>query len=283
MAARYHRALKSNPRPLSRTVEMLECVMNVSEGRDLDAIDRLVAVARPDLLDRHSDADHNRSVFTLAGSDAARRVARLAVAELDIRAHAGVHPRLGVVDVVPFVPLAGAGLAEALRARGDFAAWAVDELEVPCFLYGPERSLPAIRREAFKSLAPDVGPAEPHRTAGAMCVGARDALVAYNVWLADDDLTLARRIASEIRSPELRALGLRAGGGVQVSMNLVAPLRLGPAEAFDLVKARAPVGRAELVGLVPEAVLRSVEPARWVELDLAADRTVEARLAALRP
>jgi glutamate formiminotransferase len=260
---------------------MLECVMNVSEGRDHEALDRLDAVARPDLLDRHTDADHHRSVFTLAGIDAARRLARRAVAELDIRAHAGVHPRLGVVDVVPFVPLTGDGLTEAMLARDDFAAWAVAELEVPCFLYGPERSLPAIRREAFTSLAPDLGPSEPHRTAGAMCVGAREALVAYNVWLADDDLALARRIASAIRSPEVRALGLRAGGGVQVSMNLVAPRRLGPAEAYDFVSARAPIRRAELVGLLPEAVLRSVASTRWVELDLAADRTVEARLAAL--
>jgi glutamate formiminotransferase len=261
---------------------MLECVVNVSEGRDGDALDRLDAAARPDLLDRHSDADHHRSVFTLAGTDAARRLARRAVADLDIRTHAGVHPRLGVVDVVPFVPLAGVGLAEALVARDEFAAWAAAELGVPCFLYGPERSLPAVRRQAFTSLAPDVGPSEPHLTAGAMCVGAREPLVAYNVWLADDDLALARRIASEIRSPELRALGLRAGGGVQVSMNLVAPRRLGPADAYDLVAARAPVGRAELVGLLPEAVLRTVAPARWVELDLAADRTVEARLAARR-
>jgi glutamate formiminotransferase len=239
---------------------MLECVMNVSEGRDQAALDHLDAAARPDLLDRHTDADHHRSVFTLAGADAARRVARLAVDELDIRSHAGVHPRLGVVDVVPFVPLADDGLAEALRARDDFAAWAVEELGVPCFLYGPQRSLPAIRRDAFTSLAPDLGPAEPHPTAGAMCVGARDPLVAYNVWLADDDLALARRIASEIRSPLLRVLGLRAGGGVQVSMNLVAPRRLGPDEAYDLVAARAPVGRAELVGLLPEAFYT---PSRW--------------------
>ena len=260
---------------------MLECVMNVSEGRDDEALDRLDAVARPDLLDRHTDADHHRSVFTLVGTNSPRRVAHRAVAELDLRAHVGVHPRLGVVDVVPFVPLADAGLAEALQARDEFAAWAAAELDVPCFLYGPQRSLPDIRRNAFTSLPPDVGPSEPHLTAGAMCVGAREPLVAYNVWLADDNLDMARRIASEIRSPDLRTLGLRAGGGVQVSMNLVAPMRVGPGEAYDLVAARARVRRAELVGLVPEAVLRAVPATRWVELDLDADRTVEARLAGL--
>ncbi len=260
---------------------MLECVMNVSEGRDADVLERLDAAARPDLLDRHTDADHHRSVFSLLGTDAPRRLARRAVAELDLRSHTGVHPRLGVVDVVPFVPLADDGLTEALRARDDFAAWAAAELGVPCFLYGPRRSLPDIRRTAFTSLPPDVGPAEPHPTAGAMCVGAREPLVAYNVWLADDDVAIARRIASEIRSPELRALGLQAGGGVQVSMNLVAPKRLGPGDAFDLVAARARIRRAELVGLVPEAVLRAVPAARWAELDLGADKTVEARLAGL--
>jgi glutamate formiminotransferase len=260
---------------------MLECVMNVSEGRDDDALVRLDAVARPDLLDRHTDADHHRSVFSLVGTDAPRRLARRAVAELDLRAHVGVHPRLGVVDVVPFVPLSGEGLTEALRARDEFASWAADELDVPCFLYGPERSLPTIRRSAFTSLPPDVGPSEPHRTAGAMCVGAREPLVAYNVWLADDNLAMARRIASEIRSPDLRALGLRAGGAVQVSMNLVAPERLGPGDAFDLVSARARIRRAELVGLIPQSVLRAVPPARWAELDLDADRTVEARVAGL--
>jgi glutamate formiminotransferase len=260
---------------------MLECVMNVSEGRDRDALDRLDAVARPDLLDRHTDADHHRSVFTVVGEDAPRRLARLAVAELDIRSHTGVHPRLGVVDVVPFAPLAGDGLAEALRARDDFAAWAAAELDVPCFLYGPQRSLPTIRRSAFSVLAPDIGPPEPHRTAGAMCVGARDTLVAYNVWLADDNVVTARRIASEIRSPELRALGLRVGDGVQVSMNLISPQHLGPGDAYDLVRARARIRRAELVGLVPERVLRAVPPARWAELDLDAARTVEARVAAV--
>jgi glutamate formiminotransferase len=262
-------------------MQMLVCVMNVSEGHRDDVLDRLDAGARPALLDRHTDADHNRSVFTLVGPEAPRRVARMAVAELDIRSHAGVHPRVGVVDVVPFVPLTGHELADALRARAEFAAWAAEELAVPSFLYGPERSLPDIRRHAFTSLAPDAGPPAPHPTAGAMCVGAREPLVAYNVWLAGADLAAARRIAAEIRSPELRALGLPVRDGVQVSMNLVAPGRLGPSDAYDLVAARAPIERAELVGLLPEAVLRAVPPARWAELDLDANKTVEARLAAL--
>src|SRR5258705_9637859 len=115
-------------------MQLLVCVMNVSEGRRDDVLDRLDAAARPELLDRHTDADHNRSVLTLVGPEAPRRVAREAVAELDIRSHAGVHPRVGVVDVVPFVPLMGHELADALRGRDEFAAWAAAELAVPCFL-----------------------------------------------------------------------------------------------------------------------------------------------------
>jgi glutamate formiminotransferase len=111
-------------------------------------------------------------------------------------------------------------------------------------------------------------------------VGARDVLVAYNLWLVDDDLGLARRIAAELRSPAVRTLGLAVGSAVQVSCNLVAPHEVGPAEVFDLVAARAAVARAELVGLVPRPVLDAVPEERWDELDLAADRTIEARLAA---
>ena len=106
---------------------------------------------------------------------------REAVRRLDLRDHAGVHPRLGVVDVVPFVPLAGSALADAVTARDAFAAWVVAELGVPCFLYGPERTLPEIRRRAWVELAPDVGPDEAHPSGGAICVGARRPLVAYNV------------------------------------------------------------------------------------------------------
>jgi glutamate formiminotransferase len=257
---------------------VLECVVNVSEGRDLGRIDALAASAAPDVLDVHHDPDHHRAVLTLVGTEAPRRLAAASGRELDLRAHAGVHPRVGVVDVVPFVPLDGATMADAVAARDAFAAWAGDELGVPCFLYGEERSLPQVRKDAWTSLAPDTGPRQPHPTAGAMCVGARAPLVAYNVWLAEPDVATARRIAAAIRGPHVRALGLLVGDRVQVSMNLIAPDLVGPAAAYDLVAAQAPVAGAELVGLVPTAVLHAVPPARWEELDLAADRTIEARL-----
>jgi glutamate formiminotransferase len=269
---------------------MLECVVNVSEGRRTEVIDAIGAVAGPELLDVHVDPYHHRAVLTLVGVDAPRAVAAEAVRTIDLRTHDGVHPRLGVVDVVPFIPLAGSTMADACGARDAFAAWAAAELHVPCFLYGPRTAtqggigptLPELRRDAWRSRAPDAGPAAPHPTAGAICVGARSTLVAYNVWLAEPDLDLARRVAAAVRGPHLRALGLMVGSRAQVSMNLVDPEVLGPSVAFDLVAGLAeidPTDGAELVGLVPESVLAEVDEQRWAELDLSGERTIQARLA----
>lgn len=253
-------------------------MINVSEGRDRAAIRRVSAAGGGCLLDVHSDPHHNRSVLTLAGAgveDAARVVTVEAVRRIDLRLHVGVHPRLGAVDVVPFVPLAGSTMDDATAARDRFAAWAGEDLGVPCFLYGPERSLPDVRRRAFTGLSPDTGPPVAHPTAGAICVGARPVLVAYNVWLADGvPVAVARQVAREIRGPGLRALGLDVGGRAQVSMNLVEPGKVTPADAFDAVAARAPVDRAELVGLVPAAVLDAVPRARWEELALSPAKTI---------
>lgn len=259
---------------------MLECVINLSEGRDAAAVAAIAGAAGRDLLDVHTDPHHHRSVLTVVGEDAPRAVAAEAVARIDLRDHDGVHPRIGAVDVVPFVALAGSTFADAVAARDRFGTWAAATLGVPSFRYGPERTLPEVRRHAFVDLAPDDGPPRPHPSAGAIALGARPLLVAYNVWLAEPDLALARRIANEIRGPEVRTLGLPVGDRVQVSMNLVAPEVVGPATATDAVAARAPIAGCELVGLVPEAVLRAVPEARWAALDLAPDRTIEARLAA---
>jgi len=260
--------------------------VNISEGRRPGVIHAIAEAAGGSLLDAHSDEHHTRSVLTLAGIEAPRAVAREAVARLDLRTHDGVHPRIGVVDVVPFVPLGAATLADAVAARDEFARWIGGELGVPAFLYGPERSLPDARRGAFGSLTPDVGPAEPHPSAGAVAVGARPILVAWNVYLAAPDLALARSIARAVRGPHLRALGLQVGERVQVSMNLIAPDLVGPAEAWDLVAGFGGPGavaeaEAELVGLVPRAVLDRTPADRWAQLDLAPDRTIESRLAAV--
>lgn len=268
--------------------ELLECVINVSEGRRQRALAALAAAGGAALLDVHSDPDHHRSVLTLCGppgpvEEAARAVALAAVASIDLRNHRGAHPRFGALDVVPWVALAGWPLAPgdesaALAARDRFARWAATQLQLPCFLYGPERALPEVRRRAWASLRPDFGPDTPHPTAGSVAVGARPVLVAYNLWLADPDLAAARRIAGELRGPRLRTLGLRAGQGVQVSCNLIDPWRTGPGAVYDAVAARAPITRAELVGLLPGAVLAKEPPQRWEELGLSTSATIEARL-----
>jgi glutamate formiminotransferase len=245
----------------------LECVVNISEGRDLGLVERIAGAARAACLDVHSDAHHNRSVLTLAGDagaveEAARAVARATVESIDIAQHDGVHPFRGALDVVPFVPWTDATLDDAVAARDRFVDWATTELGITCMTYGPERSLPDLRRDA---------------PLGTTAVGARPVLVAYNLWL-DADLDTARTIANAIRTPALRTLPFQVGDQSQVSCNLIDPVSFGPAAAFDAVAAHAPVARAELVGLLPEAVLAAVPTERWSELDLGSSRTIEARL-----
>jgi glutamate formiminotransferase len=296
----------------------LECIVNVSEGRDDRLIARFAEACDQALLDRHSDPDHHRTVFTLVGTDevvetGARMLAAAAVSALDIGSHSGRHPRLGVVDVVPFVPLvpsrqshrpqatgtvplsspplrlaAVPPLDRAVGARDRFARWAGSELGVPCFLYGPlppggHRTLPEIRRTAFTTLRPDTGPARPHPRAGACAVGARHFLVAFNVWVAGGDVALTRSVAEAVRGPAVRSLGLDLGGHFQVSCNLVDPLTIGPAQVHDQIARLLEVGgasvdRCELVGLLPAAVLAKVPRGRWAELDLRPETTIEAGL-----
>ena len=266
---------------------MLECVINVSEGRDARLVERIAeaVTGTPErqLLDIHTDADHNRSVFTLVGINAPRSLARRCVELLDIADHSGVHPRLGVVDVVPFVALEGSSHDDALAARNGFARWAADELELPVFLYGPERTLPDIRRNAWTTLRPDHGPDAPHPTAGAVCVGVRPVLIAYNVFLTTADLSLAKGIAGRVRQPGLRTLAFMVGGAAQVSMNIVDADGISVSGAYDAVATEATtagtqVARAELVGLITERHLLMNDEARWAQLDIGLDRTVESRL-----
>lgn len=296
-----------------------ECVINVSEGRDPVVIGAIAEVGGPPLLDVHSDPEHHRSVLTLGGpleavEEAARHIVEAAVARIDLHAHAGIHPRLGAVDVVPFVPLsdqvqrnsgsalsAPPSLTAVIEARNRLAQWAGTHLALPCFLYGPERSLPDVRRLAFRSLDPDFGPLRPHPTAGATAVGARSVLVAYNVWIGPQDdgagrdggdgqaqaLAVACSLADQLRGPAVRSLGFSVETGAQVSVNLLDPLAVSPADIYDLVAREvAPRGcsvlRAELVGLIPAAVLDGIPRHRWPELDLAAERTIESRMEARR-
>jgi glutamate formiminotransferase/glutamate formiminotransferase/formiminotetrahydrofolate cyclodeaminase len=273
---------------------LIEAVPNVSEGCDVARLDRFAAAiagAGATLLDRTADPSHHRAVFTFAGSGpavaaAAVALARLAVAEIDLRRHAGVHPRVGALDVLPFVPLGGATMADAI-AIAHAAGRAIGEtLGVPVLLYEAasrpphRRSLEAIRRGGLAGLAarlhepawrPDYGPGAPHPTAGAIAVGARGPLVAWNLVLDRPDLALARRIARAIRTsngglPCLKALGLPLAhsGCVQVSMNLTDYRTTSMAEAFRAVareaaSAGASIAASELIGLVPRAALDSLE------------------------
>jgi glutamate formiminotransferase len=250
------------------------------------------------LLDEHHDADHNRSVFTLAGGDvepAVQALARVAVEQIDLRDHDGVHPRLGVVDVVPFVPLAGSVMDDAVAAARRTAAWVGAELGVPAFLYGAAddeaRTLPALRSAAFTTRAPDFGPDRPHPTAGAVAVGARPPLVAVNCVLAPDaTAALAREIARALRErdgglPGVRALAfpLASAGRLQVSMNLTDLAATGIEAACSAVRRHAheggsDVAAVELVGLVPVAELDRCTPEFVAWAGLRPDQTIEARL-----
>ena len=284
---------------------LAECVINISEGRDPEVIAAVAAAGGACLLDVHSDAEHHRSVLTLGGplhevSSAARRVAAAAVGAIDLTEHRGIHPRLGAVDVVPFVQLDQADTSVApweaiIAARDSFASWAGSELGIPCFLYGPERSLPDIRRHAFSTLSPDTGPTAPHPTAGASAVGARRVLIAYNVWIAGpsaggpapeshiDVTEVARSLAARLRRPGLRTLGLAVDGGAQVSCNVVDHHQVTLSEVFDEVATGSAefgcsVTRGELVGLVPQVSLYAVDECRWVALGLRAEDTIEFRM-----
>lgn len=270
---------------------MFECVINLSEGRDAPLLAELSATAGGSLRDLHADAFHNRSVFTLINdaSQLTRDVHALlgaAFTSLDLTRHEGVHPRFGVVDVVPFVALEPDDARGAVALRDETAQWIADSFNVPVFLYGPvggvTRTLPEVRKMAFRTLMPDKGPKNAPATLGASAVGARDLLVAWNLWLSGVTLDEARAIARAVRRIEVRALAFQVGDQVQVSCNLVAPLVVGPSAVFDrvtsLLRARGTVERAELVGLAPRALLAMEDTTRWSQLGLSEERTIESRL-----
>ena len=275
---------------------MLECVVNVSEGRRGDVIDELAAACGPALLDVHTDADHHRTVFTVArdAEAAARALTSVTAARVDLSVHAGVHPRLGAIDVVPFVALAGSGPGDAVDAARSYATWVADALDLPAFLYGdadPDgRALPDVRRDAFVLRAPDTGPGAPHPRLGAVAVGARPPLVAVNCWLDRDDLGLAREIAGQVRErdgglPGVRALGiaLASRGRMQVSMNVTRLDACGVERACTAVRrfayeGGADVERVELVGLLQAAELDRCSPEFRDWSGIGPDDTIESRL-----
>ena len=289
---------------------MIEAIPNISEGRRPEVVraiaDAAAAAPGAALLDCSSDASHHRSVIALAGAadplrDALLRLCEAAIARIDLRAHRGAHPRIGAVDVVPFVPLDGTPMAACVDLARSTAAALADRFDLPVYLYAeaaarPDRErLELVRRGGFEGLAaklstaegtPDHGPARPHPTAGASAVGARGALIAFNVNLASSDVEAARAIARAVRErdgglPAVKALGLRLaereGAPVQVSLNLTDYRRTGIAAAVARVTAEATargigVAGTELVGLAPAAARAGAEPY------VPSDQTIEARL-----
>ena len=258
-------------------VEVVECVPNFSEGRRKDIVDAIgsaiASVAGARILDVQMDADHNRSVITFVGdrvaaSEAAFRGASAAVERIDMNVHRGEHPRVGALDVLPFVPIAGVTMEDCVALARAVGKRIADELHVPVYLYEAaasrpdRRALPDVRRGEYEGLKveietnpdrkPDFGPARLHPTAGACIVGARTVLIAWNVNLRTADVGVAKRI------PAVRAKGfaLSERGLVQVSMNMVDYRRTSLVQAFEAIRALAEkegveIAESEVVGLVP--------------------------------
>jgi glutamate formiminotransferase len=272
---------------------LIEAIPNVSEGRDTDRLDRfaaMIAGSGATVLDRSADPSHHRAVFTFAADAAgveraAVALATAAAAEIDLGAHSGVHPRMGALDVLPFVPLGAATMDDAIAAAHAAARAIAESLQIPVFLYEAasrpphRRSLESVRRGGLAGLAarldepawrPDYGPATLHPTAGAVAVGARGPLVAWNLVLDRPDLALARHIARTVRTsngglPCLKALGLPLAhtGQVQVSMNLTNYRTTSMAEVYravlaEAIAAGADIAGSEIIGLVPRAALENL-------------------------
>ena len=274
---------------------LLQCIPNISEGRDqglIRALGDAVEAAGVPLLDVHADVDHHRSVFTYLGApDAVERatlaLARLAVERIDMRRHRGVHPRLGAVDVVPFVPLRGLSMAQAVDSARRVGHAFCDATGVPVFYYAEaaadpaRRELPVVRWGGFEKLderladprwRPDCGAATSHPTAGVTIVGARGPLIAFNAMLDTPDVTVAKAIAATIREsapgglPHVRAIGvfLESRGVAQIAMNLLDYRVTSPAPVMarverDLRAYGAGVREWELVGCAPSDAFDGLE------------------------
>lgn len=273
---------------------LIESVPNVSEGRRLDVVDRLAdaITSVPDvhLLDRTSDASHNRSVFTLAGEDgpvrdALERLVAAAIHEIDMDMHVGEHPRIGAVDVIPFVPLGTTTMHDCVELARAFGERLAARFDLPVYLYAnaalrPDRiKLADVRRGQYEGLKadidqrgrePDFGPARVHPSAGAVAVGARPFLIAYNINLASEDVDLAKRIARRVREsggglPKVQANGfwIEELRRAQVSMNLL-DFETTPLWAvWETVRELAAedgveLAESELIGLAPVASLLAV-------------------------
>jgi glutamate formiminotransferase len=291
----------------------MEAVPNFSEGRDLAKVRALVdviAAEQVDVLDWSADADHHRCVITYIGDPhlveaASLAAARFAIDHFDLREHRGVHPRVGALDVLPFVPLANVSMEDAV-ASAHRVGERIGRMGVPVFYYGmasdpPGRRLSTLRKGGFEGLAgsfsagllPDEPPGadRPHPSAGVTCVGAREVLLAWNVYLEGVGLADARAIAAKIREAGggfqgLRALGLHLPDcdRVQISMNLEDPARTSPLAVFEAIEREADerggrVVETEVIGMAPDALVYPGGVNRLLLLDLGPARVLSRRVA----
>jgi glutamate formiminotransferase / 5-formyltetrahydrofolate cyclo-ligase len=265
---------------------VFECVINISEGTNVEVLNDLASSAGVSLRDVHSDSIHNRSVFTLINNADqllydVKHFITACYQCLTLIDHQGVHPRFGVVDVVPFVALDGEDVAKAVSMRDETAQWLSEAFTVPVFLYGATRSLPEIRKSAFKGLEPDFGPPTPHPLFGAVAMGQRPVLLAWNICLSGCTLERAQQIATNVRTLEVRTLAFVVGEHVQVSCNLIALDVVKPSEVFDRVAMQLEgletIHHCELVGLCPSSVVSSEDPSRLEQLGLSHEATIEVR------
>jgi len=300
-------------------VAIIECVPNISEGRRAEVVAGIVDAVRrvpgARVLDYSSDASHNRSVITMAGDADPLKAAVLALFEaavgaIDLRTHTGEHPRMGAVDVVPFVPIEGVTMEACVALAKDTARSVAERFAVPVFLYEEASSNPLrknledIRRGEFEGLAakmatdgwaPDYGPPAPHPSAGASVIGARMPLIAYNINLATDRIEVAKKIAAAVRFSSggfryVKAMGVTLvdRGLVQVSMNLTNYEKTPILRVFEAVKREAErygvnVVESEIVGLVPANALIDVALSTLQLTDFKTDQILETRLRDSRP
>jgi glutamate formiminotransferase len=293
---------------------IFECVPNISEGRRSDVVvgivDAMRRVSGARLLDVSSDPAHNRSVITMAGDAAPLKAAALALfeaalASIDLRRHKGEHPRMGAVDVVPFVPIEGATMEQCVALAKDTAADVANRFQIPVYLYEEastnplRKNLEDIRRGEFEGLAakmasdawaPDYGPSAPHPTAGATVIGARMPLIAYNINLATDRIDVAKKIAAAVRFSSggfrfVKAMGVTLAdrGIVQVSMNLTNYEKTPIHRVFGAVKREAErygvsILESEIVGLVPAAALVDAAGSALQLIDFNRSQVLETRL-----
>lgn len=296
-------------------MKLIQCVPNFSEGRRQDVIDQIIASVQSagvTMLDVNPDADHNRVVVTFVGEpdqvlEAAFRGVKVASQLIDMEQHTGEHPRLGATDVIPFVPLTGATMADCVALAESLGEKIARELEIPVYLYEsaarvPERrNLADVRRGEYEALKleigepsrkPDFGPARIHPTAGAVVVGARPALVAFNVNLNSDNVKAAKAIAKAVRQssgglPAVKALGLmiEANNQAQISMNMVDFNMTGLLTVYRAIEVEAQklgvtIANSEIIGLVPVKALLDVVVSELKLTDFSLEQVLELKLAA---